>query len=104
MAAGSSIPQHLRGASEHITGAVTRVASSATEPAVQPWAMQAVNASGDTGISRQQDQERFDAALMRGDDSELAALNFQFAFKYPEFAKKMRAMLESVQDGAEFAF
>jgi hypothetical protein len=73
-------------------------ASALVDPdaASQIWAMQAVNAGGDTGLE-QQDQERLDTALIRGDVGELATLNFTLSSRSPVYARKVREIIESSQ-------
>lgn len=62
------------------------------------WAMQSVNASGDTGLPPDA-QQRFDEALLSGDDNRVSSAFMQYSLKYPAFQRRVIKELESINDG-----
>jgi hypothetical protein len=64
------------------------------------WAMQSVNASGDTGLPPDA-QAKFDEALMSGDDGRVSSAFMQYSMKYPAFQKRVIKELESINDSGD---
>lgn len=62
------------------------------------WAMQSVNAAGDTGLPPEA-QSGFDEALMSGDDNKVSSAYMRLSMKYPAFQKRMIKELESINNG-----
>lgn len=61
------------------------------------WGLQSVNASGDTGLP-QKAQERLDAALASGDDSNVSSVYMSLSMAHPGFQRRMQREIESIND------
>jgi hypothetical protein len=64
------------------------------------WGLQSVNASGDTGLP-QKAQEKLDAALASGDDSNVSSVYMSLSMAHPAFQKRMQREIESINDESE---
>jgi hypothetical protein len=80
-------------------GSATSASAQTARPDVPTltWAMQSVNAAGDTGLPADA-QQSLDEALMSGNDDKVSSVYMRYSLKYPAFQRRLQQELESIND------